>query len=346
MNPKKILFIKLSSLGDVLMTIPVAEALKGEHPTVTLGWVTEEGGREVLEDYTALDKLYLFEKKKIEMWAKKGHFVRIIGYLRRFIREIKKENWEMSVDFQSLFRSSLIPFLARVPRRAASLKGINKLMINDNIPYSTFPGGHAIDWYHHLASSVGLISPERRGRFFFPLSEAKKNAAHAGLKQYKRPFVGMAPFSKWESKNWPEEYYRDVARWVTEERGGTVFLYGGVAEKAKNDRIIEGLKNVVNKAGELSLSEFAASTGEMDLFLSGDSGPMHIAAAMGVKQFSFFGPTNPKKTGPYNEKARLFRILLDCSPCFQKICPREGEKMVCMNDLTSGMIIREIEKEI
>jgi heptosyltransferase-1 len=342
MNPKKILIIKLSSLGDVIMTIPVADLIKKTHPGVKLGWVTEEGGLEALEDYDALDKLYLFEKKKIEAWARKGHYFKIISYLRRFTREIRKEGWELSIDFQSLFRSSLIPFLARIPRRAASLKGINKLMVTDNIPYSTFPGGHAIDWYHHLAASLGLIAPEKRGRFFFPLSEEKKKAARAELKKYKRPFVGLAPFSKWPSKNWPVEYYREVARWVTEERGGTVFLFGGPGDREKNESIIHGLEHGVNKAGELSLSEFAARAGEMDLFLSGDSGPMHIAAAMGVKQFAFFGPTKLQKTGPYNSKARTFMIMLECSPCFQKTCPLETDKMACMKELTPSLIIREI----
>jgi len=346
MNPKKILFIKLSSLGDVIMTIPVADLLKKTHPGVQLGWVTEEGGMEALEDYHDLDKLYLFEKKRIEEWARKGHYVKIISYLRRFTREIRKEGWELSIDFQSLFRSSLIPFLARIPRRAASLKGINRLMITDNIPYSTFAGGHAIDWYHHLAASLGLISQEKRGRFFFPLSEEKKAAAKAELHSYKRPFVGLAPFSKWPSKNWPVEYYREVARWVTQERGGTVFLFGGPGDREKNETIIRGMERGVNKAGELSLSEFAARAGEMDLFLSGDSGPMHIAAAMGVKQFAFFGPTKAKKTGPYNPKARIFTIMLACSPCFQKTCPLETDQMACMKELTPSMILREIEKEL
>jgi heptosyltransferase I len=162
----------------------------------------------------------------------------------------------------------------------------------------------------------------------------------------KRPRVAMVPVSRWATKNWPAECYVEVIRFLRRYREASFFLLGGPADREICDRIeSEAGGGVVNKAGELSLVETGSLLGSMDILISNDSGPVHMAVAVGIPTLVIFGPTDPLRTGPYGDKQRVVTANLDCQPCFSRTCRRAG--IPCLSGVTPervGEVALEILK--
>ena len=332
---KKILIIKLTSMGDVIMSLPVAENIRQHDPDAVIGWVTEDKSLEAVQDYDGVDKLYVFKKRQIEAWAKKHAYIKIIKYVLSFAKEIKRDKWEVALDLQGVFRSSLLPYLARIPKRVAYTKGLHKVFLTKNVDKKGFPGGHAVEWYQFMAREAGLISGHGKITLFYPLSDDKKRFAAEITAKYRArgPVVGISPLTRWDTKNWPAEYYTRLIVLLA-EKNVTALVFGGPAESAFADSVIGDSTNGVNLAGKLTVSELAAVISETDLFISGDSGPMHVAAAAGVPQIALFGPTDRHLTGPWSDKAFVMESGAECAPCFHKACPLQSDKKKCMFAIT------------
>ena len=344
MSYSSILVIKLTSLGDVVMCVPAVEALRKTYPDAKIGWVTEDKSAEALEDYKTIDKLYIFEKKKIEKWAKLKKYFKIIKYIKDFAKNIEKDGWEISIDLQGHFRSALIAYLAKIPKRVGSAPGLHKIFLTERVVYSQFKGGHAIEWYLFVLKNMGLIEEPYEINYFFPLSEEKKNNAKNLIAPY-RPnnfLIGISPFTKWESKNWPLEYYEQLISKIEENLNTYIFFFGTEQERYVIENQFGNHPTVINFAGKLSISEFAAVLGQLDLFISADTGPMHLAASMGIKQIALFGPTHAEKTGPYNKKAKIMKVSLHCAPCFKKSCPLPENKNICMKNIFPEIVYAKV----
>jgi len=146
------------------------------------------------------------------------------------------------------------------------------------------------------------------------------------------------PSSRWVTKDWTPAGFAAAARRLHEERGATVYLMGGpgdVARCADIERMMGG--DVVNLAGKTSLVEMGSTLAAMDLLVANDSGPVHMAAAVGTPSLVLFGPTSPARTGPYGEAHRVVQSApLDCRPCFMRACAPQHHR--CMRDITADQV--------
>jgi len=341
----KVLIIKLSSIGDVIQTLPALYALRkgfekkgvkagGDEP-LRIDWLVEEASSTVLSGNPLIDNVIIVRNRG---W--KTHFRENI----KTARMLASVHYDMALDFQGLLKSGVWVWLSKGRRRIgfSNARELSAVFLNEKAPPYD-PDKHAVDRYLDLAVYAG----GEGGEAVFPLyiSGEEKNRAQAVLKgggiSDKTPFFVIASRARWRTKQWNDGAFAEAAKAITEKTGMRAVLVGGLADRAGLDGLKERIgKMGVNLAGHTTLKELAALMKMSRFVLAVDSGPMHMASAVGVPVVALFGPTAPRRTGPYGGKHIIITKELKCSPCFKKICPDAR----CMMEITAQEVVRAVEK--
>ena len=328
------------------MTLPAVDAIKKYNPDIRLGFVIAKSSFDVIKNYPLIDRVYSYDKASLEKWEKERRYGKILGYIRSFVREIRQDDWDIAIDFQGFFETSFIPYLAKIKKIYARKHGSQRLFLSNGISRDSYAGKDALGWYMFLAFKTGLIPEDAPVNYFYPLSDVERSWADAELKAEngRKLRIGISPTTRWISKTWPAESYSQLIRAIHARYDATVFLFGAPSDRGVADQILTDNDGVADYVGSISLSHMAALVQRMDVFISGDSAPMHIAASFQLPQLVFFGPTDPERTGPYNSKAVLLSSHESCAPCFKKVCPLTTGKDNCMHNITVADVMRELHK--
>ena len=316
-NPR-ILIVKMSSLGDLFHALPTVHELKvGLQATVD--WVVQPEYADLARCFTDVDRVLVFPRR--------GFWKGIVG----FTRMLREREYDLIIDLQGLMKSALVTRLARGPRRI----GPSFHREGAHLFYSEVAGArnkerHAVEEVLDVVRHLGLEVHAP----VFPVTFPKKTLVE------RAPRVALVPCSRWITKNWPAERFVEVGFELQKRAGATIFLAGSKADIEVCRRIETKLaRNVVNTAGQTSLAGLGSLLQEMDLVITVDSGPMHVAAAVGRPVLALFGATDPKRTGPYGSQHRIVvSPAAACRPCFSGSC-REG-KMSCLLDISSAEVVQ------
>lgn len=331
----RILIVKLSSLGDVLHTLPAARMLREAFPDAHLGWAVERAHAGLLSGQPCLDALHVWNRG-----ASRG--------FRQFIGELRSGRWDLAIDFQGLLRSALIARLsgARHVFGHAPTKERAYWLYNQRVPLATMER-HAVDRSLDLAAAVidrlGGTQPTRgTSRAEFPLypSVADQHAVDAwwsaqNIRDGER-LVLLNPHCRKDANRWPVERFTALAKNLMKQPGVRVALVGGAIAREVCDAIAAPLGDRIARAdGALGLLASAELIRRADAFVTGDTGPMHIAAAVGTPIVAIFGPANPLRTGPYTDRAQVLYKKLSCSPCYARDrCPLGHAVPACMAEIS------------
>lgn len=328
---KKVLIIKPSSLGDVIHALPVAVALKAALPSVTVDWVVNRGYEGVLTTHPAIDRVITFDRRLLKGGGR-------LGRLSAFVNDLRRERYDAVIDLQGLLRSGLMTLICRSPkkvgfenaREGASLFYTDKVPVPDN-------NIHAVDRYlltlgrlgiSYKTVSFGLTVGPGDSR----LADEIIKAAGIGAGE---PFVVIAPSARWDTKRWPAGNFVRLANRLKGEKGVRAVFIGSAEDADILNKAGEKLVQVNAAAfGKTTIMSLAALLTRARLLVTNDSGPMHIAAAVGTPAVALFGPTDPARTGPYGEMHSIIRAADDCSPCFKRECP----EVRCMSGITVGRV--------
>jgi heptosyltransferase I len=277
-TPKRILVVKLSSLGDLFHALPAVHNLKVELG-VSVDWVTQTNYVDLVRYFTDVDRVIGFPRRGF------------LGQAGPFLRELRRESYSHVIDLQGLLKSAFVSRLARADLRIGpSFAREGSRLFYTVTAARADKERHAVDEALDVVRYLGL----REHKPAFPVSFHRKAIDEP------HPRVALIPRSRWETKNWPVDRFTAVARGLQEKAGVSVFLVGGPDDTAACGQIETGLQGrVVNLCGRTSLVELGSLLQEMDLVISVDSGPMHMAAAVGRPVLAVFGATDPKRTGPY-----------------------------------------------
>ncbi len=308
----KILIVKLSALGDVIQALPVLKALKGALPRAEIHWVVEPPADELLASHPLLDQLILFPRRQILRALKK----RNLSGLLTFLRTLRTHSYDVVIDLQGLLKSGLVVALSRARAKLgfANHREGSPLFYSLKLPPYD-PDLHAVDRYLKVTEIFGA-KPEAPLFVLPPLPSVGSLRQRFSLPEKYAVFIARA---RWESKLWERSSWQALAL-KCREAGLLPVLVG-----AENDRPY--LKDIVQRsaarllAGRLTLLELASLLKGAQLIVSVDTGPMHLAAALGKPVVALFGPTAPWRTGPYGDGHIVLRRDLPCSPCFRKVCP-------------------------
>ena len=346
MNKDKldILIIKLSAIGDVVHSLPLLEVLRGGFPCARIDWLIEEAASGIVEGHPDLNELIVFPRRSwLNRCIRKREYINVGKELITFFGELRKREYDVVIDLQGLLKSGVLTLLARGIRKIG-LNGAREgssLFVKEQV---TFPGPeiHALDRYLFVAKHLGVADPVWSGKI--PIYDTDKRYVDdllVGL-EGNRALVAVNPMAKWESKLWDLERFACLADVINENLGAAVIFTGSESDQIAIERIITGMRTkALNLAGKTNLKQLAYLYGKCTVVVSTDTGPMHMAAAMGSPVVAIFGPTSPLRTGPYGTKHRVVRAGLGCSPCFKKSC----DDMSCMKKITADQVF-DTAKEV
>lgn len=306
--PKRILLVQTAFIGDVILITPLIRALKELYPDSVIDCMVVPGTASLLANNPYLSDVIQYDKH-----GKSSIF--------NNIKTLKAAGYDMAISPHSSFRTHLILFLSRIPRRLGYARGfLNSYLLTDGVPH---PKG-----IHKIQKNLSLLKPLTNRSFsmqtdLFP-SETDIEAAKLLLDELghqEKPRVAMAPGSIWNTKCWPLEYYKKLALMLLKHKCSIV-LIGSKDDFGKCSEIETHCKNsvpdaaIINTAGRSGLLCSAELIGKSEFLVCNDSGALHIANAMKTKVFAFFGPT-VQRIGyyPFREGDKVFEIELDCRPC-------------------------------
>jgi len=339
----KILIVKTSAIGDVIHTLPALNCLRKFYPDARIDWLVEEAAAEAVLGHRAVDHVLVSARKRWIDMLRQGRLIDAWRGFMALIRQLRVTEYDLLIDFQGLLKSGIFVFLARAARKAGFGRGMEHsegswLFLNERVPPVEMDQ-HALT--RELLLLSGLNIPCVQIVFDFPLHDVHKAEAavllnEAGIDQ-SRPLVILNTMTTWPTKHWVNERFAQVADRLL-LAGMNVFFTGGPADVVDIDKICGSMTGKgINLAGHTSLKVLAAIYKRASLVITVDSGPMHLAAAVGTPVLALFGPTAPWRTGPYGDRHRVLRTDMACSPCLKRHCKYNHE---CMGLITVDNVVK------
>lgn len=287
----RILIVRLSAIGDVLHGLPVLCALREALPTAFIGWVAEGVSAQLLKNHLALDELITVPRK----WLKSP---RTVLNLRRQLRALR---FDVAIDMQGLTKSALAATLSgaqvRIGYDGHDGRELSRWLNNTLV---TASGTHVIDRNLELLKPLGIALPAVQFHLDDTPQDVISTQAMLAERQLHHPFAVINPGAGWPSKVWPAERYAVVANWLGSRHAmRSLVVWAGDQERAWAEQIVAGSGGFGVLAPKTSLRELAAVTRQAALFVGSDTGPLHLAVAVGTPSVGMFGPMPAERNGPY-----------------------------------------------
>ncbi|SLM28744.1 Glycosyl transferase family 9 [Desulfamplus magnetovallimortis] len=320
---KKILIIKPSAFGDIIHSLPFLNAVKSTFPNARIDWVVAHGLHTFLEGHPMIDKLWVIKK---DQWKKIGYLKSTLNEIFGLVKGLGKEKYDIAFDLSGILRSGLITLAS---------KAYMKIGFEESDEGSPFfythkiKGGmdnHAIDRYLKLAGFIGCDTSSVN----YPFAPFDN---HSDICNILPPnYVVISPSAGKPANQWPAEKYGELASMLPLP---SVVISSG-ADAAIAERVVKFSQGkALSIAGKTTLKGLMPIIKGARFFITNDTGPMHLAAALEVPVVAVFGPANPVRTGPYGSIHRVIQKKLPCSPCYAW---QPCSHWRCMNELT----VREV----
>lgn len=324
--PQGLLIVRLSALGDVVHVLPALAALRAARPGVPIGFAVEDRAAGLLEGHPHIDRLHVVPRGALAKVASKDPLA-VLRALRATVRELRRERYEVALDFQSNFRSAALAWLSGAPRRIGQPRPFSKegsrLLMTEQPP-AVGKEVHKIERNLRLLSCLGIApGPAARGVVAEPPAAAA--AAEAIVAAGPRPLVvihpGVSAFGA--LKAWREDRFAALGEALATDGARVLFAWGGPAEERTARALAAAAPGTAVAPRTAGILGFAALLRRADLVVGVDSGPLHLAAAVGAPVLGLYGPKHPGTYGPFWPGSEVVRAGLDCSPCRHRRCPRE-----------------------
>lgn len=333
LDARRICLIKPSALGDVVQTLPVLAAIKQRWPWASVHWVVNRGFAGILEGHPQLAGVIPFDRSAKGLAAAKSMW--------QLTQALRRERFDLVFDLQGLLRSGLMTFATGAARRvgfAAAREGASHFY-TDRISTPTGELPAVLRYWRMVLAFGGPAEPLPAQLGWRP--EHQRYAAER-LARLPGPLLAIHPGAQWMTKRWPPEAFAEVARRAHHELGASVVIVGGKGEEPLGAPIAAAVPAAVNLIGQTSLLELAAILKNVDVLFSGDSGPMHLAAAVGTQCVSLFTCTSPVRAGPHGAGHTILPTLVPCAASYLKTCP----KLDCMRELSVSRVWPEMTRAL
>ena len=295
----RILISRIDRIGDVLLTTPSLRILKEIYPDSFLGVLVSPETASTLEGNPYIDKVYIYDKKGKEK-SPLGTF--------RFAGELARDSFDAALHFHATNRVFWLSFLAKIPIRIGHKRKLWRLLTHSIEERKREGKKHESEYNLELLEVLGIRWLAKLPPLFFPLKESDKLSLIEKCPEIKKPYAVISPSASCISKRWPPERFRSVGEKLHEKYGSTLFVIGTKNEKPICDEVLRDIKApAFDMAGKLSLGELGWLIKEAQILISNDSGPVHIASAVGTPVVSLFGRSDkglsPIRWRPLGEKS-------------------------------------------
>ena len=340
MSAPRFLIVRLSAIGDVIHTLPALMDLRSAFPESEVDWLVEPACAALLENSGAVDRVIAVPTKE---WRKAPLSAATWKDAAGTIRQLRRRRYTAALDFQGLLKSAAAARLSG----ASEVLGIGSTDLRESSAQIFYdrqaaPAGnvHRIETNRALLSLLGV---SRAGPARYPAklwSQADELRVSSLLQAIPEDFVVLNPGAGWKTKRWPADRYGELARRIHARSGHAVVCTWGPGE----ENLLADLQRAASPAPiaplRLSITEFACLIRHARMFVGGDTGPMHIAAAYRVPILTIFGPTTVEQNGPYQAPHAVAQHILSCSHCYLRTCWHHS----CMQFLETDRVWKAFER--
>jgi heptosyltransferase-2 len=326
---KKILIRGPNWIGDSVISIPVIKAVRQNYPESYIGLVLRAGPAELLQALPYADKIYIEDRDD---------------------KVITGEKFDLGIILPNSFSSALKFWRWGVKERVGYPSEHRGIFLTKKVPAANKPrSAHLAEEYFQILRTAGMKIIETKPEFFIPRQNLRK--AEEILKKCNftkiNKITGICPGAAYgPAKIWPKERFLNIINRLIKEKDSNIIVFAGPKEQETVNFLLQNTKYrvsiIICPADDIMTS--AALMKECGLFITNDTGPMHIAAALGVPTIAIFGSTNPVWTAPLGEKTKVIYKHLDCSPCYSRVCKKNKMYYECLTKIAEEDVFTEIEK--
>lgn len=334
-----ILIVKLSAIGDVIHALPVSYALRKKYPTAHITWVVEPTAYEIVKHNPCVDEVILFQKKAFKTFKGfKQNF-------KPFYKLLHRRKYDISIDLQGLFKSMAVVLTANAKKKI----GYVDMREGSNLISKTIKGphfnGHIVDRYLDTVKYLGCDTDN----IIFPLKNTVEEIDYVNnlLMDNKindnTPFIVFAVGTNWVNKCWSTKNFAILSDLLSEHSIKTVLIGFGKNDEQKALEITRQntSNNIVNLVGKTSLMQTAALIKKAKAVVGGDTGNLHLAAALNIPAIMLMGPTDPNRNGPYKQMHNVILAGHDCDGCWKRTCRKNID---CLSTITPNQVLKKILK--
>lgn len=321
----RVLIVRLSAVGDCVQTLPLASAVRERFPNAHITWVVERFSASIIKAVPAIDRVIELPKR----------FAYSLSTLRRLRKLLRQEQFTLALDPQGLTKSGLVSWLSGAPRRIGFARPVGREIdpwLQTELVTSR--AVHMVDRYLELLKPLGVESPPVH--FGLQIPQAAQQAAHliSSRPEFQSGYAVLNPGAGWESKRWPVHRFVEVARHLAKRGLQSLVTWGGSYEQAWAEAIARDSTGIAHAAPRTSLLELAALIQGAQLFVGSDTGPLHLAAAVGTRCIGMFGPSPGAACGPYGVGHVVLQAAFDGSRARRK----RGADNWAMRRITVDMV--------
>ncbi len=333
---KRILIVEVNWLGDVLFSTAAIKAIKEKYPNSFLACMVVKRCSEILENNPSIDEVIVFDEKN----SHRSFLSKV-----KFIVFLRKKNFDTVFLFHRSFTRALICYLAGIKRSVGYYRKKVRFLITDKVDPPT-NDLHRAEYYINLINKVGIEAKHKKCEFFVD-SKAMSMIADLLVKakiERGTNYIVINPGGNWDLKRWPAENYVQLADRIMQELKYKIIISGAKKDIDLAQTINSKLKNkALILVGKTNLNELGALLKGANVVVSADSGPMHLANALGTSVVAIFGPTSPQITGPYNINVEHIILQKDVGclvPCYEVNCTDNK----CMKAITADEVFEAVKK--
>jgi lipopolysaccharide heptosyltransferase I len=323
----RFLIVRLGALGDIVHAVPAAAALRAAHPDAVIDWVVDARHREFLDLVTVIDRTFVLEKPTLSGW---------IDVTRR----LRAGRYDAALDLQGLLKSAV---LARASG-AARVLGFSIFHLREKTARPFYSdsvdaeGGHVIRKNLRLLEALGIHDDQIR----FPLAMIDSPAAAEVLAQAAgAPVALINPGAGWPNKRWDPRRFGEVAAFLRDVRGFAPFVLWGPGEDVLARTVVDASSGAARLAPATGLADVVALCRGAALMISGDTGPLHLASAVGTPIVSIFGPTDPSRNGPWDAADIAVSRFDSCGCHYDRRC---HQRAWCLDTVTVAELTAAVQR--
>ena len=335
-EPKNLLIVRTDRIGDVILSLPLAEIVKRHFPKCKVTYLLREYTKSLAHKHPFIDEILLLKEEDGKVIIKAN------------FQELRKHNFDSCLIVYPTFQTALIAFLSRIKYRIGTGYRWYSFLLNHKIfEHRKYAERHELEYNVNLLKAFGIdekVSVDKM-KFHLNVVPQSERVINKLLKDNKidpaKPIVTIHPGSSGSAIDLPMDSFRELVEMLWVDSKVSIIITGLSSEKKLCDQLIIN-DNIKNFAGKLSLSEMIALINKSTIFISSSTGPIHIAAALEKPTIGFYPKIlscSAKRWGPYSNKGKIFIPEIDCSDCTREQC----ERLNCMSSIKMSKVFSEVQ---
>lgn len=339
MTPRRVAILKPSALGDIAHALPVLSAFRDTWPDASITWVVNRGFAPLLEGHPDLTDVLPFDRA-----AYRGNPVRAVRYSLQLMNELRRQRFDLVVDLQGLMRTGLMAAATGAPVRVgfADARERSRHAYTHPVVLRRSHDLHAVERYWAVAEALGAGGGPKR--FVVPLQEAELAAADELLAPLPRPWLAVAAGARWVTKRWPAAAFVTLLNRAGAALQSSVVLVGAADDVGLHRGLAAGLTGpTLDLTGQTTLPRLAAVLSRCNAMLANDTGPLHLAAALGVPCVAPYTCTQVRRHGPYPNLTGGVETRVPCAGSYLRQCPNG---LICFGELTPDRLWGPLERAL